>query len=156
MNQRLKISDYILKMISRHGEREYPHEACGVVIGPKDKALALGVFPITNIQDNLHQKDPVQYPRDAKTAYFMEPKELRILEKEIKGQDFEIKIYYHSHPDHEVYFSDEDKALACPWGEPSYPGVSHLVVSVIKGKAVAAGLFHWDDRKKDFCQRPLK
>lgn len=156
MQRDLKISSYVLDMMLRHGERAYPDEACGIVIGPKSKRVALGVFPIKNIQNELHAKDPQRYPREAKTAYFMDPKEVKIVEHEAKIKNFEIKLFYHSHPDHGVYFSDEDRAMACPWGEPSYPEVGHIVISVEKGQATAASEFFWNTEKQDFEERKLK
>jgi [CysO sulfur-carrier protein]-S-L-cysteine hydrolase len=155
MNRDLQISSYVLDMMLQHGEREYPHEACGIVIGPKGKTVAIGVFPIKNIQDELHAKDPVRYPREAKTAYFMDPKGVKIVEKEAESKGFEIKLFYHSHPDHGVYFSEEDRAMACPWGEPSYPDVGHIVISIENGKAVKASEFYWNREKKDFEERKL-
>lgn len=156
MQRDLQISSYVLDMMLRHAEREYPNEACGIVIGPKEKRVAIGVFPVKNIQDELHAKDPQRYPREAKTAYQMDPKEVRIVEKEAESKGFEVKLFYHSHPEHGVYFSEEDRAIACPWGEPSYPEVGHIVISVEKGKAVAASEFFWNPDTKDFEERKLK
>ena len=147
----LKISSYVLDMMLRHAEREYPNEACGIVIGPKTKRVALGVFPVKNIQDELHARDPQRYPRQAKTAYQMDPKEVKVVEKEAESKAFEPKLFYHSHPDHAVYFSDEDKAMACPWGEPSYPEVG-----VEQGKARAASEFYWNSMTKTFEERKLR
>jgi len=156
MQRDLQISSYVLDMMIVRAEKEYPNEACGIVIGPKGIQKAIGVFPIRNIQDELHEQDPQRYPRQAKTAYQMEPKEVKIVEKEAASKDFEIKLFYHSHPDHGVYFSEEDRAIACPWGEPSYPEVGHVVISVEKGKAVAASEFFWNPEKKDFEERKLR
>ncbi len=156
MERDLKISSYVLDMMLQHGEREYPNEACGMVIGPQEKKAAIGVFPIKNLQNELNQKDPVRYPRTATTAYSMDPKEVRIVEKEAESKGFELKLIYHSHPDHGAYFSEEDRAIACPWGEPTYPNVGHVVISVEKGKAVAAKEFYWNEEKKDFEERKLK
>lgn len=156
MQRDLQISSYVLDMMIVRAEKEYPNEACGIVIGPKGIQKAIGVFPIRNIQDELHEQDPQRYPRQAKTAYQMEPKEVKIVEKEAASKEFEIKLFYHSHPDHGVYFSEEDKAIACPWGEPSYPEVGHVVISVEKGKAVAASEFFWNPEKKDFEERKLR
>lgn len=152
----LQITSYVMDMMIQHAEKEYPNECCGIVIGPKGIHKAIGVFPIKNIQNELHAKDPERYPREAKTAYFMDPKEVKIVEKEAVDKDFEIKIYYHSHPDHGVYFSDEDKAMACPWGEPNDPNISFLVIGVDKGETQGASLFYWNDTKKDFLERKLK
>jgi proteasome lid subunit RPN8/RPN11 len=156
MQRDLQISSYVLDMMILRAEKEYPNEACGIVIGPKGIQKAIGVFPIPNIQDELHAQDPQRYPRQAKTAYQMDPKEVKIVEKEAASKDFETKLFYHSHPDHGVYFSEEDKAIACPWGEPSFPEVGHVVISVEKGKAVAASEFFWNPEKKDFEERKLR
>ncbi len=156
MQRDLQISSYVLDMMILRAEKEYPNEACGIVIGPKGIQKAIGVFPIRNIQDELHAQDPQRYPRPAKTAYQMDPQEVKIVEKEAASKDFEIKLFYHSHPDHGVYFSEEDKAIACPWGEPSFPDVGHVVISVEKGKAVAASEFFWNPEKKDFEERKLR
>jgi proteasome lid subunit RPN8/RPN11 len=150
------ISEYVLKQICLHAEREYPNEACGMIIGPKDKENAIGVFPIRNIQDELHRSDPAKFPREAKTAYYMDPDQVKIVEKEAASKNFEAKVIYHSHPDHEVYFSEEDRYLAAPWGEPNLPGLSWIVISVQKGKAAALSEFAWDPEKKDYVERKLE
>lgn len=151
----LKINSYVIKQVLELCEKAYPEEACGIIIGPKDKNDAIGIFPVKNIQNELHAKDPERYPRDAKTAYNMDPKDFALVETECKIKDFEYKIFYHSHPDHGVYFSDEDKEIAAPWGEPSFPEVGHMVVSVEKGKAQGASEFYWEDETKEFVERKL-
>jgi proteasome lid subunit RPN8/RPN11 len=156
MQRDLQISSYVLDMMILRAEKEYPNEACGIVIGPKGIHKAIGVFPIPNIQDELHAKDPERFPRTATTAYQMDPQQVKIVEKEAQSKDFEVKVFYHSHPDHGVYFSEEDRAIACPWGEPSYPEVGHVVISVEKGKAVGASEFFWNPEKKDFEERKLR
>ncbi len=156
MSKDIQISSYVLDMMIFHAQKDYPHEACGIVLGPKGIDKAIGVFPIPNIQDKLHAKDPKRYPRQATTAYFMDPRQVQIVEHEAKDKDFEIKIYFHSHPDHGVYFSEEDKAMACPWGEPLDPKVSYLVIGVSQGKADGASLYYWNEAKQDFSERKLK
>lgn len=150
------LSDYVIQQICLHAEREYPREACGVILGPLEKENAIGVFPIQNIQDELHEKDPEKYQRTATTAYYMNPQQLRIVEREAKDKKFEMKVIYHSHPDHAVYFSDEDKLMAAPWGEPNNPNMTWVVISVEKGRAKAASEFIWDAEKKDYIEHKLK
>ena len=151
-----QISEYVLKQICLHAEREYPNEACGMIIGPADKENAIGVFPIRNIQDELHAQDSKKYPRDARTAYYMDPKQLRVVEKEAVDKNFNTKVIYHSHPDHEVYFSDEDRLMAAPWGEPNHPGVSWIVIAVQNGTATAASEFFWEEEKKEYVEKKLR
>ena len=151
-----QFSEYVLRQICLHAEREFPREACGMIIGPLGKEHAIGIFPIRNIQDELHAEQPEKYTRDAKTAYYMDPTEQKIVEAEAKDKDFEVKVIYHSHPDHDVYFSDEDRYLAAPWGEPNHPNLSWIVISVKQGKAAALSEFAWDAEKKDYVERKLE
>ncbi|MBF0491187.1 MAG: M67 family metallopeptidase [Deltaproteobacteria bacterium] len=150
------ISEYVLKQICLQTEKAYPSEACGILIGPKEHHNAIGLFPIKNIQDELHAQDPEKYSRTSKNAYYMDPKDVSIVEREAADKDFEFKVIYHSHPDHEVYFSEEDKLMAGPWGEPNNPNLHWVVVSVREGKAVAASLFSWEDEKKDYSEKKFR
>ncbi len=149
-------SEYVLKQICLHAEREYPSEACGMIIGPTEKDHAIGVFPIRNIQDVLHQQDPQKYTRDSRTAYYFDPKQQRIVEKEAQSKNFNVKVIYHSHPDHGVYFSEEDQLMAAPWGEPNDPQLAWVVISVEQGRAKALSEFGWDDIQKKYIERKLK
>jgi len=58
--------------IVAQAEREFPFECCGFIIG--DDAVE-EVRPITNIQNRMHDEDPIAFARDACTAFLMEPRE---------------------------------------------------------------------------------
>lgn len=145
------ISEDLLKKIFEQAEREYPSECCGVILSPSARPEKFSrLRPCRNAQDEHHQKDPGNFPRTAAAAYFIEPKELLTLQKEMRQNNETLRVIYHSHIDAGAYFSDEDKRIALAEGEPAYPNVDYLVVSVVKGKVQDANLFHWDPRKKDF------
>ena len=108
------------------------------------------VRPITNIQDRLHADDPLEHPRDATIAYFMEPKELLAVLRESEEPGNAIRVFYHSHPDHGAYFSAEDEARAMAWDEPAYPGACYLVVSVVGGNVKDRLAVSWDGAAKRF------
>jgi proteasome lid subunit RPN8/RPN11 len=148
------IAREFLQEISRQAEREYPHECCGMIMGPaRDPGALSRLRPCVNVQDKYHALDPVTFPRAARTAYFIDPAELLAIQKENRTkdeEDEEIRVIYHSHIDTGAYFSDEDKAVACQGGSPVYPDVRYLVVSVMGGKAGEVNLFRWDEAKRDF------
>jgi len=147
----LTIPETFLKAIFEQAEREYPHECCGMILGDEGKPDTLKrVRPCRNVQDEYHAKDPDNFPRTAKAAYFMEPKELLAIQKEVRQSKEAIRVIYHSHIDAGAYFSEEDTLIALSEGEPAYPGVDYLVVSVIKGKVKDSNLFHWDESSKKF------
>ena len=110
---------------------------------------------ISNIQDRLHREDPIKHPRDARTAYFMDPKELFELLREADQHQHPIRIFYHSHPEHGAYFSEEDKARAMAWDEPAYPEAAHLVVSVVGGIVKDRLAVVWDPERRDFVPAEL-
>ena len=143
-----RISRGALDEIERHAEECYPEECCGVVLDGDD------VRRVTNVQNHLHARDPKTYPRDARIAYFMEPRELDAILREVENGR-RIVVFYHSHPDHDAYFSEEDKTAATPLGEPSWPEAGQLVVSVRAGKTAGRLLVRWDPAAADFVEAPL-
>jgi len=146
-----------LTEILRQAEAGYPEEICGMVIGQPGASETYRVRPVPNIANRELQEDPGGQPRDARTAYKMDPLEqLRIL-READGQGWDVAVFYHSHPDHEAYFSrmDRERALA-PDGEPVWPGATYLVVSVMGGRARGAASYRWDPHRREFSEMPVR
>ncbi len=139
--------------ISRHAMEAFPEECCGVVLsdGVTDQAR-----PLRNIQNQLHAIDPETYPRDATIAYAMEQKELESIIHEAETTGTRIKTFYHSHPGHEAYFSQEDRAYATPFGEPTYPESAQIVVSIYDRVVKRISAYAWAQDKKDFVEITLK
>lgn len=141
--------------IVAQAEREFPFECCGFVIGVD---ASEEVRAITNIQNQKHTEDPATFTRDARTAFLMDPQEHLAVMKEIDSRRLELKVVYHSHPDHDAYFSPTDRAQACSFDpeEPDYPGTVYIVLSVRGGKFARAAAFSWDDARQDFAETALK
>ena len=137
-----------------HGEREFPFECCGFVIGD---ATSEEVRPITNIQNRKHAEEPAGFPRDARTAFLMEPREHLEVMNEVDRRKLALRVVYHSHPDHDAYFSPTDRAQACSFdpSEPDYPDTIYIVMSIRGGKFVRAAAFAWDHEKEDFGEIQL-
>lgn len=135
-----------------HASDTYPHECCGVVV---DRAGREEVNRITNVQDQQHRIDPEKFPRTARTAYFMEPKELLRVIRDVDDNNLRIHAFYHSHPDHDAYFSEEDKRQALIFDEPIYPDAAWIVLSVRKGIVQTTKAFGWDADKRDFVEIDL-
>jgi len=143
-----------LDEIHRHAVGEYPFECCGIVIGKvgcNDQDI---IFRCTNIQNKLHEKDPKTFVRDARTAYNIDPKELMKILKEVESKQLPIKVFYHSHPEHDAYFSKEDSKMALFDGEPTYPEAGYLVVSIYDKKIRDQALFAWSPEAKTFERAP--
>jgi [CysO sulfur-carrier protein]-S-L-cysteine hydrolase len=139
--------------ISRHAEETFPEECCGLVLsnGVKEQ-----VRRFENIQNKLHALDPATYPRTAAIAYAMDPRELESVLDQADKAGAKLKAFYHSHPDHEAYFSAEDKAFAIPFGEPTFPGAAQIVISLYHRTVKTVKAFAWSDEMKDFLELPIR
>jgi proteasome lid subunit RPN8/RPN11 len=145
------IPSSLLGKVVSHVE-SYPHqESCGLILKDSNSQLTR-VIACTNIQDLRHQEDPSSYPRNSKTAYFIDPKELLSLEKEMRRTGESISVIYHSHIDTDAYFSEEDIRQALCFGEPIFPDVSYLVLSVKNSKVQEMCFYGWDEQSKEFLQ----
>jgi proteasome lid subunit RPN8/RPN11 len=139
--------------MSRHSQEAFPEECCGLVFsdGRSDR-----VRRVENIQNKLHALDPLTYPRTAVIAYAMDPRELETILDQEQSAGAKLRAFYHSHPQHEAYFSAEDKAFATPFGEPTFPDAAQIVVSVFDGAVKDAKAFAWSEDTKDFVEIPLR
>lgn len=140
--------------IVAQAEREFPFECCGFIIGG---AALEEVRPIANIQNRMHSENSAAFPRDARTAFLMDPKEHLAVMNELDRRKLELHAVYHSHPDHDAYFSATDRAQACSFdpAEPDYPDTFHIVMSIRAGKFVRAAAFMWSAEQKDFVETDL-
>ncbi len=149
----IQIKPRIIDAIYRHALSVYPSECCGIVIGKKgDPQSFEQTFPCSNLQDEMHTRDPQCFPRTSQTAYFLDPKELLKIQRIARNLTMEMRIIYHSHVDVGAYFSEEDKKRATYDGNPLYPGVMYLVVDVTKDKTRGAKCFGWSTEEKDFAE----
>jgi adenylyltransferase/sulfurtransferase len=85
----------------------------------------------------------------------MDPQQLYAVLRDAERDSSPIRVLYHSHPDHGAYFSDEDRARAMAWDEPSYPGACYLVVSVVAGRVDDRIVVGWDADRREFVPADL-
>ncbi len=133
--------------IQAHAVAEYPAESCGVLVtrGAERQLLAC-----RNVQNALHARDPQRYPRDARTAYYIDPADLLRIGR-LEGEGFTVSVIYHSHVDAGAYFSETDRRNAMLGTEPSYPQTTYVVTSVVDGRVDAMAAFRWDPAQRDFA-----
>jgi [CysO sulfur-carrier protein]-S-L-cysteine hydrolase len=148
----LRLSHQSWEAVEQHAREAFPEECCGVIVfdGATDR-----VHRLQNIQNQLHALDPQTYPRTAFIAYAMDPRELEAVLQEAETVSAKLKAFYHSHPDHDAYFSAEDKAFASPFGEPTFPGAVQIVVSIYRRVVKRIAAFAWSHDKKDFVEVPI-
>jgi len=116
-----------LEAIRLHGQRDYPYECCGLLIGGfgDDAKTVQEVYPISNAREE-----------DAKRNRFLiTPQELMRGEKYARERKLDVIGFYHSHPDHPSAPSAFDR-------EHAWPTYSYLIVSVQQGRA--ADIRSWE------------
>ncbi len=147
------LNEAALAAIAEHAKATYPEECCGVILSGDGGDE---VHRLANVQDRLHATDPRTFLRDARTAYTMDPKELEAVLEEAERRGLSFKALYHSHPDHDAYFSAEDRACATPFGEPTYPDTTQVVISVMSGSVGRVAAYAWSPQAGDFVEVALK
>jgi [CysO sulfur-carrier protein]-S-L-cysteine hydrolase len=141
-----------LRAIRDQAIEEYPHESCGVIV---TRGAERRLVRCRNAQNDLHAKDPARHPRDARTAYYIDPADLLRIGR-LEAEGFAVAVIYHSHVDAGAYFSDTDKRQALIGGEPAYPGAAYLVTSVVRGRVESVSAFRWDAAGRDFLPVDLE
>ena len=132
---RVWIRAELAEKIRRHGEKTYPHECCGALLGrdansegrPEREILEL--YPLVNRREDS--------PR---TRFSVAPGDVVAADRAAEARGLDVVGWYHSHPDHPARPSEYDREHAWPW-------YSYIIVSVAKG--VAGEMTSWrlqDDR----------
>ncbi len=155
----MQLTEDQMEQIYAHARAAYPDECCGVILGPPSPDAGHGklrLYPLRNVQNEFHERDPESYPRTARRAYLIEPFEFERILREAKESGEVLRGIFHSHPDVDAYFSQEDKDAAVPFGDvPSFPDAEHIVVSVRDREVQGNKVFRWDPEAKDFVEVEL-
>ena len=110
-----------LTSIRRHGERDYPFECCGLMLGRFEndaRKLVVEIYPISNAREEEAKRN----------RFLIRPEELLRGEKYAREKGFDVIGFYHSHPDDRGVPSQYDL-------EHAWPTYSYVVVAVVKGSA---------------------
>ena len=123
-----------IKQIEAHGERTFPYECGGMLIGrfEQDQKTVVELLPMENAMSESEQHNRV----------LILPKDVLRAERYAREKKLDVVGYYHSHPDHPAVPSQFDLDHALPvW--------TYIIVSVREGKA--ADVLAWEmenDRSK--------
>jgi proteasome lid subunit RPN8/RPN11 len=129
LSQAIDYPPAVLLAVIQHVEGTYPFEGCGAIVYSDRRLIAR---PMTN---SLAETPG---PRSGRTGYSFNLKEqLEVF------QSGEVAALFHSHVDQPPDLSPEDCAQALHQGRPLFPGVEHLVISVVDGRATEAAAFRW-------------
>ena len=122
----IKVNSEQLDQIRKHGEKTYPDECCGFLLGAREGATnVLGeVYPAENERQESRE-----------TRYLITPEQSKRADDYARSRGIGVIGYYHSHPDHPAAPSAYDLDHSC------WPGESYIIVAVEQGKAAALNSF---------------
>ncbi len=104
-----------------HGEQDYPHECCGLLIGrflEDGRKVVSEIYPISNAREEAAKRN----------RFLIRPDELLRGERHARTRELEVLGFYHSHPDAQAVPSQCDQ-------DHAWPTYSYVIVSVGKGTA---------------------
>lgn len=144
----------LLLEVFQHARECYPEECCGLLTGT-DSDGPLHVVRCANVQSKRLARGESNL--DATLAFWIDEQELLHALRSAESSGERLLVIYHSHVDTAAYLSHTDVAGALgPEGEPLYPGVAQLVVSVHDAGVGEAALFEWEPRARAFRGRPAR
>jgi len=117
-----------LNEIREHGERDYPFECCGLLIGrfePAGRKVVLETYPISNAREEEAKRN----------RFLIRPEELLRGERHAREKNLDVVGFYHSHPDSPAAPSQYDL-------EHAWPTYSYIIVSVNDERA--EDLWSWE------------
>jgi proteasome lid subunit RPN8/RPN11 len=129
------------KRIREEGERAYPNECCGFLLGcfstggEKQADLALVVENAREAGEQYHR-------------FVITPEDFMRAERDARQQDREIVGIYHSHPDYPARPSDYDREHALPF-------YSYLILAVKAGKAGELTSWELNSDRNQFTEEEI-
>ena len=136
----INVTDDIVKQFKKHGEKEYPHECCGFILGSfKDKeSMGVEYVPAPNTKEENRER-----------RFLIDPMAYQKTEDEADERGLSVISIVHSHPDHPDKPSEFDR-------EHAWPGFSYIIISVQKGNAESYRSWQLNADRKFFIEENIK
>jgi proteasome lid subunit RPN8/RPN11 len=125
--------------IRKHGEADYPHEACGLMGGRMEgeRTIVRELVALPNTRSD-----------SARNRYLIDPDAFRRAQASLDGEGLEIVGVYHSHPDHPAEPSAFDR-------EHAWPRWSYVIVGVAAGRSGDMKSWRLSDDRAAFAEEPI-
>jgi len=136
----ISLQETHLDEIRRHGERDYPFECCGLMLGrfAEGRKVVVETYPISNAREEEAKRN----------RFLIRPEELMRGEKFARGKGLDVVGFYHSHPD--------DRAIPSQYDlEHAWPTYSYIVVSVEQERAVDLRSWEMENDRSRFNEEEI-
>ena len=136
----IKIAEPHLTEMRAHGERDYPYECCGLMLGrfADGQKQVVETYAISNAREEAAKRN----------RFLIRPDELMRGEKYARDKGLDVVGFYHSHPDDVAVPSQYDL-------EHAWPTYSYIVMSVEKGFAVDLRSWEMESDRSRFDEEEI-
>jgi len=136
----INITKKIENMIKSHGEKDYPHECCGFILGnfKGNESFGMEYLPAANVKEENRER-----------RFLIDPGAYQKAEDEADEQGLSVISIVHSHPDHPDKPSDFDR-------DHAWPGFSYIIISVQKGSAISYRSWQLNEDRKFFIEENIR
>jgi len=136
----IRIDDEQLAQMHAHGERDYPYECCGLMLGrfADGQKQVVETYAISNAREEAAKRN----------RFLIRPDELMRGEKYARDKGLDVVGFYHSHPDDRAVPSQYDL-------EHAWPTYSYIVMSIEKGRAVDLRSWEMESDRSRFNEEKI-
>ena len=127
--------------IREHGQRAYPYECCGFMLG----SIEEGVRRVERVEPALNARGE----EERHNRFTISPEAYLAAEKAARAADLEVLGFYHSHPDAPARPSAYDLEHAWPW-------YSYVIVAVREGTAEQMTSWQLEDDRSKFNEQAVQ
>jgi len=136
----LRLSKDVLKKIHAHGERAYPEEGAGFLLGMENESRDVqAIFPLTNSREASARHN----------RYLITPEDYLKAEMEADKLGLSLLGVFHSHPDHPNRPSEFDRE----WAQPFF---SYIITNVDSGKAIESRSWRLLEDRSQFVEEKIQ
>jgi proteasome lid subunit RPN8/RPN11 len=138
--QMIELGEGHSQAMRAHGERDYPFECCGLMLGyfADGRKKVFETYPISNAREEEAKRN----------RFLIRPDELMSGEKYAREKGLDVVGFYHSHPDERAAPSQYDL-------EHAWPTYSYIVVSVVNGRAVDLRSWEMENDRSRFSEEEI-
>ena len=136
----INITQKIENIFTSHGEKDYPYECCGFILGHfhGDESFGTEYLPAANVKEE-----------NRKRRFLIDPLAYQKAEDEADEQGLSVISIVHSHPDHPDAPSDFDR-------DHAWPGFSYIIISVQNGKVASYRSWQLNENRSFFIEENIK
>ena len=136
----INITPEIIEAFISHGEKDYPHECCGFILGQfrGDESFGIEYLPVSNVKEENRER-----------RFLIDPLAYQKAEDEADERKMSIISIVHSHPDHPDKPSDFDR-------DHAWPGFSYIIISIQNGRTASYRSWQLNKNRKKFIEEDIK